>query len=62
MVEIIDLSQELFSGMPVYKGMPEVRIDMHASHEEWEGIKNSDVVSPSVFKLELGEHTGTHVD
>ncbi|NAS12766.1 cyclase family protein [Poritiphilus flavus] len=62
MVEIIDLSQELFSGMPVYKGMPEVRINMHASHEEWEGIKNSSVVSPSVFKLELGEHTGTHVD
>ncbi len=42
--------------------MPEVRIDMHASHEQWEGIENSDIVSPSVFKLKLGEHTGTHVD
>ncbi|QCR22972.1 cyclase family protein [Pontibacter sp. SGAir0037] len=62
MFEIIDLSQEIFSGMPVYKGLPEVKITMHSSHEEWEGITNSDIVSPSVNRLELGEHTGTHVD
>lgn len=62
MFEIVDLSQEIFSGMPVYKGLPEVKISMHNSHEEWEGIINSETVSPSVNKLELGEHTGTHVD
>lgn len=62
MAEIIDLSQEIFSGMPVYKGLPEVKISMHNSHEEWEGITDSDTVSPSVNKMELGEHTGTHVD
>ncbi len=62
MIEIIDLSQEIFSGMPVFKGLPEVKISLHNSHEEWEGITNSDVVSPSVYKLELGDHTGTHVD
>jgi kynurenine formamidase len=27
-----------------------------------EGIKDSEIVSPAVNKLELGEHTGTHVD
>jgi len=62
MLEIIDLSQEIFSGMPVFPGLPEVSITLHASHEQWEGITASDVVSPAVNRLELGEHTGTHVD
>ncbi len=35
---------------------------MHVSHEEWEGISGSEIVSPAVNRLELGEHTGTHVD
>jgi kynurenine formamidase len=62
MIEIIDLSQEIFTGMPVFPGMPEVNITMHVSHEEWDGISGSEVVSPAVNRLELGEHTGTHVD
>lgn len=62
MLEIIDLSQEIFSGMPVFPGLPEVAITMHVSHEEWDGITASQVVSPAVNRLELGEHTGTHVD
>jgi kynurenine formamidase len=62
MLEIIDLSQEIFTGMPVFPGMPEVAITLHASHEQWEGITESDIVSPAVNRLELGEHTGTHVD
>src|SRR6185436_8359601 len=62
MPEIVDLSQEIFSGMPVFPGLPEVKIALHASHEEWDGITGSDVVSPAVNRLELGEHTGTHVD
>lgn len=62
MREIIDLSQEIFSGMPVFPGLPEVTITLHVSHEQWEGITDSDVVSPAVNRLELGEHTGTHVD
>ncbi|BAO75667.1 kynurenine formamidase, bacterial [Winogradskyella sp. PG-2] len=48
--------------MPVYKDLPQVKIIMHNSHEEWEGIKNPKIKTPSVYKLELGEHTGTHVD
>ncbi len=62
MPEIIDLSQEIYTGMPVFPGMPEVRITVHATHEQWDGITDSDVISPAVNRLELGEHTGTHVD
>src|SRR5512144_2754345 len=62
MSEIIDLSQEIFSGMPVFPGMPEVRITIHAAHEERDGSEDSQAVSPAVNRLELGEHTGTHVD
>jgi kynurenine formamidase len=62
MIEIIDLSQEIFPGMPVFPGLPEVQITIHASHEQWDGITDSDVVSPAVNRLEFGEHTGTHVD
>jgi kynurenine formamidase len=62
MLEIVDLSQEIFSGMPVFPGLPEVEIHLHVSHEQWDGITDSDVISPAVNRLELGEHTGTHVD
>lgn len=62
MPEIIDLSQEIYAGMPVFPGLPEVEITVHASHEQWDGITGSDVVSPAVNRLEMGEHTGTHVD
>jgi kynurenine formamidase len=62
MFEIVDLSQEIFTGMPVFPGLPEVEIAMHVSHEQWDGIVDGDVVSPAVNRLTLGEHTGTHVD
>jgi kynurenine formamidase len=62
MLEIVDLSQEIFTGMPVFPGLPQVQIIMHVSHEEWDGITDSEIVSPAVNRLELGEHTGTHVD
>ena len=62
MLEIIDLSQEIFSGMPVFPGLPEVKITVYATHEQWEGLTNSDTSSPAVNRLEMGEHTATHVD
>jgi kynurenine formamidase len=62
MTEIIDLSQEIFTGMPVFPGLPEVEISVHVSHEQWDGIADSEVVSPAVNRLVFGEHTGTHVD
>jgi kynurenine formamidase len=48
--------------MPVFPGLPAVNITVHQSHEQLDGITDSDVVSPAVNRLELGEHTGTHVD
>lgn len=62
MPEIVDLSQEIFDGMPVYKGLPSVHISMHASHEQWEELSDAKTISPAVNRLEIGEHTGTHVD
>ncbi len=62
MFEIVDLSQEIFSGMPVFSGMPQVSITVHVSHEQWDGITESDIVSPAVNRLEFSEQTGTHVD
>ena len=61
-MEIIDLSQEIFTDMPVFHSLPPVKITMYASHEQWENITDSDIISPAVNLLELGEHTGTHVD
>jgi kynurenine formamidase len=62
MSEIIDLSQDIYEGMPIFKDLPKVKMEIHNSHEEWEGIKNPTKRTPAVHKLELGEHTGTHVD
>lgn len=62
MFEIIDLSQEIFAGMPVFPSLPEVKITVYATHEQWDGIANGDTISPAVNLLEMGEHTGTHVD
>ncbi len=62
MPELIDLSQEIFTGMPVFPGLPQVRVTVHSSHEESDSLSGSDMLSPAVNRLELGEHTGTHVD
>lgn len=62
MTEIIDLSQDIYPGMPVYKDLPQVKMTVHNSHEEWNGINNPTTITPAVHKLEFGEHTGTHVD
>ncbi len=35
-IEIIDLSQDIFPGMPVFPGLPDVNISIHVSHEQWD--------------------------
>lgn len=62
MPELIDLSQEIYAGMPVFSGLPEVNITVHATHEEWDKTPVDGVPSPAVNRIEMGEHTGTHVD
>jgi len=34
MTEIIDLTQEIFEGMSVYKDLPQVKMTVYKSHEE----------------------------
>lgn len=39
-----------------------MRMEIHNTHEEWDGDTPPHGRTPAVHKLELGEHTGTHVD
>lgn len=50
---IIDLTMPLYTGMRVFPGDPEVKLEIVHTHEAntWE-----------LRKLEMGSHTGTHVD
>jgi arylformamidase len=48
-MEIFDVSVPVRSGMPVYPGDPEVRLERVSA-------------SPAVSRLDFGVHTGTHVD
>jgi arylformamidase len=48
-VEIFDVSVPVRSGMPVYPGDPEVRLERVSE-------------SPAISRLDFGVHTGTHVD
>lgn len=52
-MKIIDLSQIIYSGMEVYSGDPEVKIEKVRTIEEdsWE-----------LRYIQMGSHTGTHVD
>lgn len=61
-MKLIDLSQEIFAGMPVFKGHPEVEIEPADTHERRAGIENPTTISPTVHKMTLGEHVGSHVD
>ena len=61
-MKIIDLSQEIYPGMPVFNGHPQVTMRPAVTHVMRDGIENSNTISPVVHELVLGEHTGTHVD
>lgn len=52
-MKVIDLSQPIADGMPVYPGDPEVKVKVAQTYERdtWE-----------LRQLSLGSHTGTHVD
>lgn len=52
-MRVIDLSKPLYSGMDVYPGDPTVQIKVKHQHEN-EGWELRDI--------QMGSHTGTHVD
>ena len=53
MTRIIDLSQLVADGNPVFPGDPEVKFHTHHTHES---------VGYRVTRFEMGTHTGTHLD
>lgn len=61
-MEIIDLSQDIYPGMPVYGDHPQVSIEVAVTHEQRQDLKDATTVSPVVHAVQLTEHTGTHVD
>lgn len=61
-MEIIDLSQELYAGMPVFGDHPQVSMEVAVTHEQRQKLTDATTVSPVVHALRLTEHTGTHVD
>lgn len=61
-MEIVDLSQEIFPGMPVFGDHPQVSIDVAVTHEQRQKLTDSQTISPVVHAVRLTEHTGTHVD
>ncbi|WP_410767065.1 cyclase family protein [Haloferax sp. DFSO60] len=50
---LVDLTRPIESGMPTYPGDPPVSVESHATFDR-DGYR--------VARLELGSHTGTHVD
>lgn len=48
--------------MPVHKAMPRVTIQVHATHEQWDGEQQPSSHTPAALTLQMAEHTGTHVD
>lgn len=59
---MIDLSIPISNGMPVHHTMLEVKIEVHATHEEWMGQSSVEDSTPSALHLHFSDHTGTHVD
>jgi len=52
-MKIIDLTTEIYDGMPVYPGDPDVRI---------EEVYNLDRDGYNVSKIQINDHVGTHVE
>ncbi len=61
--KLIDLSQEIFTGAPVWPGHPETKVTVVATHEETadSGIF-TDNYSYTAEKIEMSTHGTTHVD
>lgn len=61
-MKIIDLSQEIYAGMPVFDGHPQVEISVAVAHADQSSRGEDQPVAASAHKLTLGEHVGSHVD
>lgn len=57
-MKIIDLSQLIYTGMPMHSSQPAVIITTYSTHE----TRGTESQMPNALKLGMSEHTGTHVD
>ncbi len=60
-VEVIDLSQEIYQGMPVFPGHQRTIYWPHVTHEETKG-QFSTIQSYETHNLLISEHGSTHTD
>lgn len=60
--EIIDLSQPIYQGMPLYPIHQKTFIMVNQTHEESQKATGSPTLGFSARNLLLSEHAGTHVD
>ncbi len=60
-MHLIDLSQEIYNGMPVFPGHQKTVIFPAKTHEESD-FANQSGFSSCTFGILMGDHCGTHVD
>src|SRR6202171_3815558 len=60
-MKLIDLSREIYAKMPRLPKHPSVIITSYTTHEE-KRIADGYSFSSAVFSLNMGDHSGTHVD
>ncbi|MEE9275568.1 MAG: cyclase family protein [bacterium] len=65
-MQIIDLSMELYRGMPIYPGLPGPSLTLD---EDWETVakrletdKYGAPIIPNHFVIFMSDHAGTHID
>jgi kynurenine formamidase len=61
--KLVDLSQEIYSGAPVWPGHPETKVTVVATHEETRASgRFTENYSYTAEKIEMSTHGTTHVD
>ena len=61
--KLIDLSQEIFTGAPVWPGHPETKVTVVATHEETRASgRFTENYSYTAERIEMSTHGTTHVD
>jgi kynurenine formamidase len=61
--KLIDLSQEIYTGAPVWPGHPETRVDVVATHEETvKSGRFTENYSYTAERIEMSTHGTTHTD
>lgn len=60
-IKVIDLTREIFEGMPVWFGHQKTFININQTHEQFKDIYKTDL-GFEAHNLLISEHAGTHTD